>query len=342
MDQSYLHNYSSAQINKRRHTLPTSFVDPAIVRYIERATVFDGCLLEDGSIEEGEEEEDEMDDQRTTITTVSLPQHLENSPKSVTNNATVKLNQLWARQYEELELRLLSLEVTKKRFERRLEELEGRSAFNNTIVLQQQQHQQQPMKPDQQPTTTTKTTTTRRVLQGNMIHGGDNRLTETQTHDREDDIGEVVMVTNQKYIELLNKHELLVNKHNATQIEFEEKEKHYKQKIQELSIENDKYKKELKQQKQEEEEEEEPSYKEEDGYLIFDTTNMNGEIIHCKVKIPTPSMALASPPATRVSSPQYQSPLTPLPSDHPSSTTTKKNKGLNFNAPEWKVNSNHS
>lgn len=236
-----------------------------------------------------------------------------------------------------MELRLLSLEVTKKRFERRLQELESSSALNNnTIVLQQQQHQQQPMKPDQQPTTTT----TRRVLQGNMIHGDDNRLTGNQTHDREDDNREVVMVTNQKYIELLNKHKLLVNKHNATQIEFEEKEKYYKQKIQELSMENDKYKKELKQQEQEKEEEEEPSYKEEDGYLIFDTTNMNGEIIHCKVKIPTPSMALASPPATRVSSPQYQSPLTPLPSDHPS--TTKKNKGLNFNAPEWKVNSNHS
>lgn len=242
------------------------------------------------------------------------------------------MNQLWARQYDELELRLLSLEVTKKRFERRLQELEGSSAVNKTIILQQQQ---QPMKPDQQPTTTkTTTTTTRRVLQGNMIHG-DNRLTENQAHDREDD-REVVMVTNQKYMELLNKHELLVNKHNATQIEFEEKEKYYKQKIQELSVENNQYKKQLKQ--EEREEEEEPSYKEEDGYLIFDTTNMNGEIIHCKVKIPTPSMALASPPATRVSSPQYQSPLTPLPSDHP----PKRNKGLNFNAPEWKVNSTRS
>lgn len=70
-------SYSSTQMNKRRHTLPSSFINPAIVRYIERATLFDGCLLEDGNAEEDEEEEDEMDDQRTTITTVSLPQHLE-------------------------------------------------------------------------------------------------------------------------------------------------------------------------------------------------------------------------------------------------------------------------
>lgn len=75
-------SYSSSHMNKRRHTLPSSFVDPAIVRYIERATIFDEDLLEEGNIEE-DEDEDDMDDQRTTITTVSLPQHLENTQVNI-------------------------------------------------------------------------------------------------------------------------------------------------------------------------------------------------------------------------------------------------------------------
>lgn len=137
-----------------------------------------------------------------------------------------------------------------------------------------------------------------------------------ETHD------EMMINNNSQYIELYNKHQLLLARYDSIQIEFKEKESMYKKRIQELL-----------EMKEEEEEEEDCSYKEEDGYLIFDTTNMNGEIIHCKVKIPNPSMSLVSPPATRVNSPQYQIPPTPL----PSSIIPKKKKGLNFNAPEWKT-----
>lgn len=131
-----------------------------------------------------------------------------------------------------------------------------------------------------------------------------------ETHD------EMMVNNNFQYIELYNQHQLLLSKYNAIQIEFQEKEDMYKKRIQELTQST---------------EEEDCSYKEEDGYLIFDTTNMNGEIIHCRVKIPNPS-TLVSPPATRVNSP-LQIPPTPL----PSSIIPKKKKGLNFNAPEWKT-----
>jgi hypothetical protein len=86
------------------------------------------------------------------------------------------------------------------------------------------------------------------------------------------------------------------------------------------------------------------TFKEEDGYLIFNTTNANGELIHCRVKIPSstatsvrsssPVMrrrpadfpwALVSPPTTRAGSPRP-------PFEH----STKK--GLNPNAPEWNGN----
>ncbi|KAI9007032.1 hypothetical protein CLU79DRAFT_778965 [Phycomyces nitens] len=64
--------------------------------------------------------------------------------------------------------------------------------------------------------------------------------------------------------------------------------------------------------------------KEEGGYLVFDT-HMNGELIHCRVKIPpgppTPPLYL-TPPMTRSASPQFLRKL------HPK-------KGLNPNAPEW-------
>lgn len=187
------------------------------------------------------------------------------------------LDTLWARQekYDEMELRLLSLEVTKKRFEQRLQVLEEENTNKNKPILLKPST----LKPDQ-------------------------HIITSLTHDE--------IVNSQQYMELLNRHQLLLSKYNAIQIEFEDyKQKHNKQQQQE-------------QVKKKTEEEE--GYKEEDGYLIFDTTNMNGEIIQCKVKIPSPS---ATPPATRVGSPQYQTPPTPLPS----------RKGLNFNAPEWKASS---
>ncbi|CAO3614890.1 unnamed protein product [Mucor fragilis] len=99
---------------------------------------------------------------------------------------------------------------------------------------------------------------------------------------------------------------------------------------------------------------EKEAYREEDGYLIFDTTSMNGEITHCRVKIPSsqtcynskqdPSFIFASPPATRVGSPQYHS---PLPSSqhyyhhHHHHHITSPKKGLNPNAPEWRKSSYH-
>ncbi|KAI8147532.1 hypothetical protein BJV82DRAFT_664764 [Fennellomyces sp. T-0311] len=94
---------------------------------------------------------------------------------------------------------------------------------------------------------------------------------------------------------------------------------------------------------EEEEEEEEESVKEEDGYLVFNT-NINGELIHCRVKIPSSAatsmrsspvirrpadyfpLALVSPPITRAGSPKAAL----VPPLH------QKKKGLNPNAPEWK------
>ncbi|KAI8069001.1 hypothetical protein BDF21DRAFT_425910 [Thamnidium elegans] len=245
---------------RRRHTLSSiSFIDPAIVRFIEKesSSSSSSCIMD----------EEDMDDQRTTITTHSLPQHLSYASHKHTSN----LDTLWARQekYDEMELRLLSLEVTKKRFEQRLQALED----NKPILLHPS------MKPDQQPY-------------------------NIRPHDE-------AMVTNKQYLDLFNKHQLLLSKYNAIQIEFEE----YKQKSTQPTMNTS---------TDEPEQSENEGYKEEDGYLIFDTTNMNGEIIQCKVKIPTPSI---TPPATSVGSPQYHTPPTPLPS----------RKGLNFNAPEWKT-----
>ncbi|KAI9323462.1 hypothetical protein BX666DRAFT_1887074 [Dichotomocladium elegans] len=75
----------------------------------------------------------------------------------------------------------------------------------------------------------------------------------------------------------------------------------------------------------------EEAVREEDGYLIFNT-NINGELIHCKVKIPTMAttrrvtdMALMSPPMTRACSPRDIL-----------SAGNKKKSGLNPNAPEWR------
>lgn len=115
----------------------------------------------------------------------------------------------------------------------------------------------------------------------------------------------------------------LLDNYNTLKSELKEKE----QKIQVLLSQVS---------KQEEEQEEETSYREEGGYLLFDTTTMNGDITHCRVKIPPPppSYYLATPPATRVSSPQH---LTSTPrrlSHHHHTRSTKK--GLNPNAPEWR------
>ncbi|ORZ02509.1 hypothetical protein BCR43DRAFT_509681 [Syncephalastrum racemosum] len=107
------------------------------------------------------------------------------------------------------------------------------------------------------------------------------------------------------------------------------------------------------------------SVKEEDGYLVFNT-NIDGELIHCRVKIPsstvtslhsTPVMrrpadfplALVSPPITRAGSPhmhyfhrhQHQS---HRPHHHGNkqhrhaqdSSEPSNKKGLNPNAPEWR------
>jgi hypothetical protein len=233
------------------------------------------------------------------------------------------LDQLWSRQekYDNLELRLTALEVTRKRFEHRLQALEAEktccssTSSATTILLQQQQ----PMKPDQQ-----------------LIH-----LDTTTTTAAAHDLETKMMVTQHPlYIQLLEKHNSLLSKHNNLQNELKEKE----QRIQDLLTISKQQQQTRQKKEEEEEEEEEASYKEEDGYLIFDTTNMNGEIIHCKVKIPP--VPLVSPPATRVGSPQYYNqqqtlvpPTTPLPINY----NRKKNKsnttnGLNFYAPEWKLN----
>ncbi|KAI7881266.1 hypothetical protein K492DRAFT_206966 [Lichtheimia hyalospora FSU 10163] len=108
---------------------------------------------------------------------------------------------------------------------------------------------------------------------------------------------------------------------------------------------------------------EDGSVREEDGYLVFNT-NINGELIHCKVKIPTsaassPTMqhhrphhyskpmsdfplALVSPPITRAGTPtttmrvDKMMMIPPPLSKHKKGITTTTTSGLNPNAPEWK------
>jgi hypothetical protein len=209
------------------------------------------------------------------------------------------------------------LEESEKRFEHRLQVLEKNK---NNILLQQQ-----PMKPDQQG---------QEIMQQQLKHDSFN------AHDSVDD---------GNYMDLYHS---LLEKYNLLQIEYKEKEVYYKQKIQELT---DKRQQPQQQQQQKEEvkhvEDSKEAYREEDGYLIFDTTSMNGEITHCRVKIPTtqtcynkqdPSSFFVSPPATRVGSPQYHSPL-PLSQQHyhhhHHHHITSPKKGLNPNAPEWKKRS---
>lgn len=114
---------------------------------------------------------------------------------------------------------------------------------------------------------------------------------------------------------------------------------------------------------------EDGSVREEDGYLVFNT-NINGELIHCKVKIPTSAassptiqhhrphhhhyskpmsdfpLALVSPPITRAGTPtttmrvdkNAMMMIPPLSKSKKGMTTTTSTgtSGLNPNAPEWK------
>ncbi|RCI06640.1 hypothetical protein CU098_013824 [Rhizopus stolonifer] len=183
--------------------------------------------------------------------------------------ASTSLDHLWSKQekFDSLELRLLALEDSERRFEYRLQLLE----------------QGQPMKPDQQE--------------------------EKEKKEEAKD-----------YVHLYH---ALLEEYNSLRLEYKEKEMYYQKTIDELtcSLKNEK------------EHQDEPFYREEDGYLIFDSTNMNGEITHCRVKIPSHNNIyrkqqqqqqqdfLVSPPTTHIGSPQYLVPI---------------KKGLNPHAPEWK------
>lgn len=159
--------------------------------------------------------------------------------------------------------------------------------------------QRQPMKPDQQPSSTD-------IMQNDL-------------DDAHDD--------NKKYIQLYNS---LLEKYNALQQEFKNKEKQYKDRIQELLKSQPPQKKEPIEQK--------PCYREEDGYLLFDTTNMNGEIMHCKVKIPSNNQRHYQPVkrgnfitttlTNRIRVPPQQ--------QHHHHHITSPKTALNPNAPEWK------
>ncbi|KAL7317834.1 hypothetical protein PS15m_004139 [Mucor circinelloides] len=316
----------------RRHTLPSaSFVDPAIVRFIEKpsssssSSVFLSHLptpppqQQQQQQQQQQEEEEEDDDSiiSSSIASSSFMQHQKLSPPQPT--ASTSLDHLWSKQekYDSLELRLFALEESERRFEHRLQVLEK----NKHNILQ-------PMKPDQ--------------------HGQE----IMQQHDSANTAHDSVVDDN-NYMDLYHS---LLEKYNQLQIETKEKEAYYQQKIKQLT--------EKQQQEQteshastptadkKEQVKEKEAYREEDGYLIFDTTSMNGEITHCRVKIPSsqacyssnkqdPSSIFASPPATRVGSPQYHS---PLPSSqhyyhHHHHHITSPKKGLNPNAPEWRKSS---
>lgn len=114
----------------------------------------------------------------------------------------------------------------------------------------------------------------------------------------------------------------LLEQHNALKMEYKQREEDYKQQIDQLTSEIERHKDHEKKK-----EDEESFYREEDGYLIFDSTSMSGEITHCRVKIPSPNTYSKHHP-----SPHFPS-IVRFRSPHLHMTLSK---GLNPNAPEWK------
>lgn len=96
-------------------------------------------------------------------------------------------------------------------------------------------------------------------------------------------------ISQNHYMELYHS---LLKKYNTLQKELETKEKLYKEKIQELTntIASTTTKNDRK-----------TSYKEENGYLLFDTTTMNGEITQCRIKIRMPCNRQQKSPASHAS-----------------------------------------
>ncbi|GAN05414.1 hypothetical protein MAM1_0091c04885 [Mucor ambiguus] len=325
----------------RRHTLPsTLFVDPAIVRYIEKSSssssssVFLNHLPQQQAQQEEDEGEEDGDSIiSSSIASSSFMQHQKPSPPQPT--ASTSLDHLWSKQerYDSLELRLFALEESERRFEHRLQVLEK----NKTSMLQ-------PMKPDQHG---------QEIMQQQHL--------QKQQHHSASHPHDAAVVDDSNYMELYHS---LLKKYNQLQIETKEKEAYYQQRIKQLTEKQQQQQPCQEQtkdassftaatEKKKEQVTETEAYREEDGYLIFDTTSMNGEITHCRVKIPSsqtchinhkqdPSSIFASPPATRVGSPQYHS---SLPSSHHyyhhHHHITSPKKGLNPNAPEWRKSSYH-
>ncbi|KAK4520246.1 Bifunctional purine biosynthesis protein PurH [Mucor velutinosus] len=327
----------------RRHTLPsTMFVDPAIVRFIEKpsSSSSPSAFLnhlpqqqqqqQQAQQEKVEEEEDDDSIISSSIASSPFMQHQKPSPPQPT--ASTSLDHLWSKQekYDSLELRLFALEESERRFEHRLQVLEKNK--NNML---------QPMKPDQHG---------QEIMQQQQHQ-------QKQQHDPANHPHDGVVIDDSNYMDLYHS---LLEKYNQLQIETKEKEAYYQQRIKLLT---EKQQQPCQRQatrhastptaaseKKKEQVTEKEAYREEDGYLIFDTTSMNGEITHCRVKIPSsqtchnshykqdPSSVFASPPATRVGSPQYHSPL-PSSQHYYHHHITSPKKGLNPNAPEWRKTS---
>ena len=111
----------------------------------------------------------------------------------------------------------------------------------------------------------------------------------------------------------------LLDQYNTLKADYKQKEKGYQQQIDQLTASLELERSKRKEEK--EEAEEEAYYREEDGYLMFDSTSISGEITHYRVKIPD-----IHP------SPHFQS-VVHFQSPHLHMTLSK---GLNPNAPEWK------
>ncbi|KAL0140823.1 hypothetical protein V8B55DRAFT_1510704 [Mucor lusitanicus] len=311
-------------LSTRRHTLPSNlFADPAIVRFIEKSPSSSSSSVFLSHLPQEQQQQQQQDDDDDSIISSSIASSsfMQHQP-----TASTSLDHLWSKQekYDSLELRLFALEESERRFEHRLQVLEK----NKNTVLQ-------PMKPDQ--------------------HGQE--IMQQQKHDSAKHPHDV---DDSNYMNLYHS---LLEKYNQLQIETREKEAYYQQRIKQLTEKQQQEQEQPRQaqttkhaptaEKSMEQPTEKEAYREEDGYLIFDTTSMNGEITHCRVKIPSsqtchyhhkqdPSTTFASPPATRVGSPQYHS---PLPSSqhyyHHHHHITSPKKGLNPNAPEWRKSSYH-
>ncbi|CEP17404.1 hypothetical protein [Parasitella parasitica] len=196
----------------------------------------------------------------------------EHGPPHPTESKSVDHSSSKQEKYNQIESRLFALEESEKWFEDRLHQLEE---CKNDILLRLQQ----PMKPNQQ--------------QMHQQHDSGN------PHDAVDD---------GNYKDLYHS---LLEKYDRVQNELKDKELYYQQQIKRL-VENQKLAEKeeveayrqpnVRAEKQHRMREQKEAFREENGYIIFYSTGVDGNVVEYKVKIPTQSLP-NTPPTSIASSP---------------------------------------